>query len=77
MKLPNYLVLYLLFILIGCSDYQKALKTEDQGLKIKFAQSLYEDGKHRKASQLYEQLKSSYRGKPQLERIVFSMQIRC
>lgn len=71
MKLPNYLVLYLLFILIGCSDYQKALKTEDQGLKNKLAQSMYEDGKYRKAAQLYEQLKSSYRGKPQLERVVF------
>jgi outer membrane protein assembly factor BamD len=71
MKLPNYLVLILLFFVVGCSDYQKALKTEDLGLKNKLAQSLYEQGKYRKAAQLYEQLKTLYRGKPQAERIVF------
>ncbi|MDG1930830.1 MAG: outer membrane protein assembly factor BamD [Flavobacteriaceae bacterium] len=71
MKLPNYLVIGLLFLAVGCSDYQKALKTEDPGVKNKLAQSLYEQGKYRKAAQLYEQLKISYRGKPQAERIIF------
>ena len=71
MKLPNYLVVVLLFLILGCSDYQKALKSEDPGVKNKLAQSLYEDGKYRKAAQLYEQLKASYRGKPQAERIIF------
>ena len=71
MKLPNYLVVGLLFLVSGCSDYQKALKSEDAGVKNKLAQSLYEDGKYRKAAQLYEQLKVSYRGKPQAERIIF------
>ena len=71
MKLPNYLVVILLFFVVGCSDYQKALKTEDPGLKNKLAQSLYEQGKYRKAGQLYDQLKTLYRGKPQAERIVF------
>ena len=64
MKLPNYLVVGLLFLVVGCSDYQKALKSENLGVKNKLAQSLYEDGKYRKAAQLYEQLKVSYRGKP-------------
>ena len=77
MKLPNYLVVILLFFVVGCSDYQKALKTEDPGLKNKLAQSLYEQGKYRKAGQLYDQLKTLYRGKPQAERIVFFMQIPC
>ena len=57
MKLPNYLVVVLLF-LVGCSDYQKALKSEDPGVKNKLAQSLYEEGKYRTAAQLYEQLKT-------------------
>ena len=71
MKIPNYLVIGLLFLAVGCSDYQKALKTEDPGVKNKLAQSLYEQGKYRKSTQLYEQLKTSYRGKPQAERIIF------
>ncbi len=71
MKLPNYLVVGLLFLVVGCSDYQKALKSENLGVKNKLAQSLYEDGKYRKAAQLYEQLKVSHRGKPQAERIIF------
>jgi len=71
MKLPNYLVVGLLILTLGCSDYQKALKSEDPGVKNKLAQSLYEEGKYRRAAQLYEQLKVSYRGKPQAERIIF------
>ena len=71
MKLPNYLVVGLLILTLGCSDYQKALKSEDPGVKNKLAQSLYEEGKYRKAAQLYEQLKVPYRGKPQAERIIF------
>ena len=42
MKLPNYLVVGLLFLVVGCSDYQKALKSENLGVKNKLAQSLYE-----------------------------------
>ena len=56
---------------VGCSDLQKALKSDDITLKNDLAQELYEQGKFRKAAQLYAQLKEKYRGKPQAERIVF------
>lgn len=71
MKLQKYLILTVLTFLFGCSDYQKALKGEDISLKSSIAQELYEQEKYRKASQLFVQLKESYRGKPQAERIVF------
>ena len=42
---------------VGCSDLQKALKSDDITLKNDLAQELYEQGKFRKAAQLYAQLK--------------------
>ena len=71
MKLPKYLIIILLIFLFGCSDYQKALKLEDLGNKNRIALALYEEGKYRKAEQLFEQLKELYRGKPQAERVIF------
>jgi outer membrane protein assembly factor BamD len=71
MKLPKYLIIVLLIFLFGCSDYQKALKLEDLGNKNRIALALYEEGKYRKAEQLFEQLKELYRGKPQAERVIF------
>ena len=71
MKIPNYFFTAVLVLLAGCSDFQKALKSEDVSIKSDLANTLYEQGKFRKASQLYAQLKETYRGKPQAERIVF------
>ena len=68
MKVPHYLIVSLLFLVVGCSDFQKALKSEDLGVKNDLAQSLYDKGDYRRASQLFEQLKGAYRGKPQAER---------
>ena len=71
MKVPNYLFILFLLINISCSDYQKALKSDDVSEKNDLALALYEEGKYRKAAQLFVQLKELYRGKPQAERIVF------
>ena len=71
MKVPNYLVIVAVLFFIGCSDLQKALKSDDVKLKNDLAIELYEQGKHRKAAQLFVQLKEIYRGRPQAERIVF------
>ena len=57
MKLPKQLVVGLLFLVGGGSDDEKALKTEDQGVKNKVAKTLNEEGKYSKAAQLDEQLK--------------------
>jgi outer membrane protein assembly factor BamD len=57
--------------LASCSEYQKALKSEDMGKKYAMADSLYDSGKYRKSLKLWEQIVPSYRGKPQAERIMF------
>lgn len=71
MKVTNYAVILLSLFILGCSDFQKALKNDDVAKKSELASALYEQGKYRKATQLYAQLKETYRGKPQAERIVF------
>ncbi len=71
MKVSNYLLIAAVVLFVGCSDFQKALKSEEVKLKNDLALELYEQGKYRKAAQLFAQLKEIYRGKPQAERIVF------
>ncbi len=64
--------LFLLVILLGsCSEYQKALKTEDVGVKFEMATKLYDAGKYDKAIRLMEQIAPSYRGKPQAEKLFY------
>ena len=71
MKVPNFIIIVLLLFFVGCSDLQKALKSEDIKLKNDLALELYDQGKYQKAAQLFSQRKEIYRGKPQAERIVF------
>ncbi|MDA0357239.1 MAG: outer membrane protein assembly factor BamD [Bacteroidetes bacterium] len=67
-------LLYFLFaltLLASCSPYQKALKTEDIGEKFSMGTTLYDAGKYRKASRLFEQLVPLYRGRPQAEKLMY------
>ncbi|WP_299117247.1 outer membrane protein assembly factor BamD [uncultured Winogradskyella sp.] len=66
--------LYILFIttvLVSCSDFQKALRSEDVGEKFKLGTELFEAGKYNKAFRLFEQVLPKYRGKPQAEKLTF------
>lgn len=64
--------LFLLVILLGsCSEYQKALKSEDAGVKFDLAVKLYDEGKYDKVIRLIEQIAPSYRGKPQAEKLFY------
>lgn len=58
-------------LFFSCSPYQKALKSEDVGLKFHMADSLYSIGKYKKALKLIEQVVPAYRGKPQAEKLMF------
>ncbi|MGJ5642091.1 outer membrane protein assembly factor BamD [Formosa sp. S-31] len=58
-------------LLSSCSEYQKALKSEDIGLKFKMGEDLYNEGKAAKANRLFSQIVPSYRGKPQAEKLMF------
>lgn len=65
---------YLLVLLIfsgACSEYQKALKSEDLALKTKVAEKLYSEKKYKKSVQLFEQIEPKYRGRPQGERVSY------
>lgn len=55
----------------SCSEYQKALKSEDVAFKAKVAEQKYEKEKYKKAIRLYEQLAPAYKGKPNAERIFY------
>ncbi len=66
--------IYILITIIGissCSEYQKALKTEDIATKFKLGTELFEAGKYAKANRLFEQIVPSYRGKPQAEKLMY------
>jgi len=55
----------------SCSDYQKALKSEDVAVKFVQASKMYDAGKYSKAIRLYEQMAPTFRGKPQAEKMFY------
>lgn len=64
--------LFLLVVLFAsCSEYQKALKTEDVAVKFEMATRLYDTGKYNDAIRLIEQIAPAYRGKPQAEKLFY------
>ena len=65
-----YLLLSVL-VLSGCSEYQKALKSEDPDVKYAAAAKMYEKEKYSKAIRLFEQIAASYRGRPQAEQMYY------
>ncbi|NRR92341.1 outer membrane protein assembly factor BamD [Winogradskyella undariae] len=70
MKRGIYILLISIFF-VSCSDYQKALKSEDTAAKYDMATELYNAEKWSKSYKLLEQILQQYRGKPQAEKITF------
>lgn len=72
-KLVSLFLIVVLFA--SCSEYQKALKTEDVAVKFEMATKSYDAGKYNDAIRLIEQIAPAYRGKPQAEKLfyMFSM----
>ena len=67
-------ILYIFLLLVtlsSCSEYQKALKSEDTATKFKLGEELYNEGKYDKANKLFAQIVPSYRGKPQAEKLMY------
>lgn len=64
-------LLLLALTLASCSQYQKALKSDDVALKYAQAEEKYNQGKHSKALRLFEQLAPNYKGKPQAEKMFY------
>lgn len=63
------LILLTLSLFSSCSEYQKALRSEDSALKYKMADSLFQLEKYSKANRLFAQIAPQYRGKPQGQRL--------
>ena len=63
--------LFVALFLVSCSEYQKALKSDDVAVKNETAGKLFEAGKYTKAIRLYEQIAPAYKGKPSAERMFY------
>ena len=68
-KIVSILILVVLFS--SCSEYQKALKSEDIAVKYDVSSKIYDKGKYEKAIRLFEQIAPSYKGKPQAEKLFY------
>lgn len=66
-------LLYVLILLVlgSCSEYQKALKSEDIATKFKMGTEMYDAEKYTKANRLFIDIVPKYRGKPQAEKLMY------
>ncbi|MBN9282974.1 MULTISPECIES: outer membrane protein assembly factor BamD [Flavobacterium] len=70
--MSKFLYIFLFAVLLtSCSQYQKALKSEDLAMKYEVATKMYEAGKYSKAIRLFEQIAAPNRGKPQAEKLFY------
>jgi outer membrane protein assembly factor BamD len=71
MRISIVLVFCFSILFTSCSEYQKVYSGDNTTAKYTFADSLYKQGKYKKALKLMEQIVPAYRGKPQAERLTF------
>ncbi|OEJ98756.1 hypothetical protein A8C32_06045 [Flavivirga aquatica] len=70
--MSKYIYILIVFtVLSSCSQFQKALKSEDIATKFKMGEDLYNEGKFTKANRLFAQIVPNYRGKPQAEKLMY------
>ncbi len=66
-----FYIILVSIVITSCSEYQKALKSDDVAVKYQTAIDMHEKGKYNKASALFEQLVPAMRGKPNAERFFY------
>jgi outer membrane protein assembly factor BamD len=66
-----FYILLVSLVFSSCSEYQKALKSQDTDLKLKVAIDEYNSGNYTKAIRLFEEVAPAYRGKPQAETLFY------
>ena len=66
----------ILILISGCSEYQKALNSDEVSVKFNLGTELYDAEKYSKASRLFAQILPQYRGKPQAQKLTY-MQAMC
>lgn len=68
-KFINGFIIAVLFS--SCSEYQKALKSEDPAVKLVAAKNKYNKESYNKAIRLFEQIAPAYRGKSDAEEMFY------
>ncbi len=66
----------ILILISSCSEYQKALNSDEVSVKFILGTELYDAEKYSKASRLFAQILPQYRGKPQAQKLTY-MQAMC
>ena len=66
----------ILILISSCSEYQKALNSDEVSVKFNLGTELYDAEKYAKASRLFAQILPQYRGKPQAQKLTY-MQAMC
>lgn len=70
--MKKFLALFAFVVFFSsCSEYQKALKSEDIAVKFDMATKMYEAQKYGKAIRIFEQIAPAYKGKPQAEKMFY------
>ena len=70
--MKKFLALFAVIIFLSsCSDYQKALKSEDVAVKFASATKMYDAKKYGKAIRIFEQIAPAYKGKPSAEKMFY------
>jgi len=58
-------------LILSCSEYQKALNSDNIADKFELGTSLYEEGKYKKANRLFALIVPQYRGRPQAQKLMY------
>ena len=70
--MKKFLALFaVILFLSSCSEYQRALKSEDVAVKFASATKMYDAKKYNKAIRLFEQIAPAFKGKPQAEKMFY------
>jgi outer membrane protein assembly factor BamD len=70
--MKKFLALFaVILFLASCSEYQKALKSEDTAVKYTVAEKMYLAKKYGKAIRLFEELAPAFKGKPSAEKMFY------
>ncbi len=65
------LIIFSLFILTGCSEYNKVLKSTDVEYKYTKAKEYFDEGEYSKALSLFDELGTLFRGSSRSEEVQF------
>ncbi len=70
-KIYNILIVIVVLLVIGCSGYEKLLKSSDNKKKYDAAMEFYAEEDYSKAITLFEQIANVYRGTVQADTVFF------